>query len=255
MVNLKSAAWDSIGDLFWEKGRKSARPSEYELEVFINNIEPGQRVCVIGASTKELVESLVNIGAQVTVYDFSRGMCESLRAAISNPNVVIKQLDICSPLDYKLNGSQDFVLNDRLINRFNAHEALNALHNMNLLTGGIGEVRASIKLGFYPMDLRMIKLGRERGTLNDFFNQDNRTIDFSAAGNILEEALVKHGDINAEILLDWYRGRASEKRFEHDDVIDMVSQVTLPNGEQLKVEKVEAFPDAISTNLYYIRAK
>ena len=253
MTNTKAQAWDKIGNLFWEKGRKSAKPSDYELDQFTNQIQSGDRVCVVGASTKELVALLQDIGAKVTVYDFSQGMCNSLRAAVPDPEVVIEQLDIVVPLDAEMIGSQDFVLNDRLVNRFTMKEAINALHNMCALAQG-GEVRASIKLGFYPMDHKMIQLGRERGTLADFFDEENRTIDFSKAGTILDDALHAHGEIDPNILLEWYRGRAAEKRFEHEDIVALAQQMTLPNGSGVEIVGVCVFPDAISTNLYKFRA-
>lgn len=249
MSNTKAAAWDKIGNLFWEQGRKSAKPSAHEMGRFTQGIKSGDRVCVIGASTKELVCLLMDIGAKVTVYDFSIGMCNSLRTAIPDPEVVIEQLDIVAPLDASRIGSQDYVLNDRLINRFTAKEAKSALHNMCALAPA-GEVRASIKLGHYPMDLKMIELGKKRGTVEDFFDEKTRTIDFSKAGTVLDDALVAHGDIDAELLLDWYRGRAAEKRFDHDDIVTLAKNITLPNGKVISIVAVHDFPDAISTNLY-----
>lgn len=249
MSNTKAAAWDKIGNLFWEKGRTSAKPSGYEMDLFIRDIQSGDRVCVIGASTKELVCLLVDRGAQVTVYDFSNGMCQSLRESVSDPKIAIEQLDIVAPMDTDLIGSQDYVLNDRLINRFNASEATSALHNMCALAQE-GHVRASIKLGLYPMDEKMLALGKERGTLADFWNEASSTIDFSKAGNVLDDALLSHGEIDPKILLDWYRGRAAEKRFEHREIEDLAGQVTLPNGRKVHIAGVHDFPDAIQTNLY-----
>jgi hypothetical protein len=253
MSNTKAAAWDKIGNLFWEKGRTSAKPSSYEMDLFTRDINPGDRVCVVGASTKELVCLLMNLDAQVTVYDFSKGMCNSLREAIPSPSVTIEQLDIVAPLDADLIGSQKYVLNDRLINRFSADEATRALYNMCALAQD-GEVRASIKRGFYPMDEKMIALGKERGTLADFFDETTRTINFAKAGTVLDDALLAHGDIDPEILLDWYRGRAAEKRFEHEEIVALGEQVTLPNGNGVKIFGVHDFPDAIRTSLYDFRA-
>lgn len=254
MYNSKAAAWDDIGSLFWEQGRKSAKPSSYELELFTKGIHPGDRVCVIGASTKDLICLLMDCGAKVTVFDFSQGMCASLRAAVPDPNVTIEQLDISAPLSAEKISSQDFVLNDRLVNRFNAKEAVHALHNMCDLAD-TGEVRASIKLGFYPMDLKMIKLGKERGTLDSFFDSKTRTIDFSKAGSILDDALLEHGDIDASLLLEWYRGRASEKRFEHEDIVSLAAQITALRDKPIEIVSVYDFPDAISTNLYNFRVR
>jgi len=249
MSNTKAAAWDNIGSLFWEQGRNSAKPSAYEMDRFTQDIKLGDRVCVIGASTKELVCLLMELGAKVTVYDFSIGMCNSLRAAMPDSDVVIKQLDIVAPLDASLIGSQDYVLNDRLVNRFTAKEAKSALHNMCALTPA-GEVRASIKLGYYPMDLKMIELGKERDTLSEFFDEETQTIDFSKAGTVLNDALLAHGDIDANLLLDWYRGRAAEKRFDHADIVALAKNVSTPDGNAVSIVAVQDFPDAISTNLY-----
>ncbi len=254
MSNSKAFAWDKIGSLFWEQGRKSAKPSTYEMDLFTKGIQPGDRVCVIGATTKELACLLIERGTKVTVYDFSQGMCASLRDAISDPAVMIEQLDICAPMDTSKIASQDFVLNDRLVNRFDANESEKALNNMCAMAEK-GEVRASIKLGFYPMDLKMIELGKKRGTLDDFFDAQTRTIDFSNAGTVLDDALLEHGDIDANLLLEWYRGRAAEKRFEHEDIIMLASQITVPSGKPIEVVGVHDFPDAISTNLYNFRAK
>ena len=254
MTNSKARAWDKIGNLFWERGRKNARPSLFEMELFTRNIKPGDRACVIGASTKDLVCFLLEKGARVTVYDFSQGMCNSLRAAIADPAATIEQLDIVAPLDAEKIGSQDYVLNDRLVNRFTEKEAANALRNMCALAIN-GEVRASIKLGFYPMDHEMIRLGRVRGTLAEFFDEESRTIDFSRAGTVLDDALHAHGEIDPKLLLEWYRGRAAEKRFEHEDVIALAQRITLPNGAGVDIIGVHDFPDAISTSLYDFRVR
>lgn len=251
MSNTKAAAWDIIGSLFWEQGRKSAKPSQAELDLFSQGIAPGDRVCVVGASTKELVTLLMDRGARVTVYDFSQGMCASLAAALGNAPVpvTIRQLDITAPLDADLIGSQDFVLNDRLINRFTWPEAKSALTNMCALARD-GKVRASIKLGHYPMDLRMIELGEKRGTLDEFYDRDSRTIDFSRAGSVLEDALLPHGDMDPKLLLQWYRGRAAEKRFEDGDVAALAGATALPGGGRVRIAERAAFTDAGATTLY-----
>ncbi|WP_430246550.1 hypothetical protein ACQY1M_25060 (plasmid) [Neorhizobium sp. DAR64861/K0K2] len=254
MMNAKAAAWDKIGNLFWEQGRKSAKPSAHEMDLFTRNIHEGDRVAVIGASTKELVCHLIELKAQVSVYDFSHGMCDALRGAIPDPTVIIEQLDIVAPLDPSKIGSQDYVLNDRLINRFTAEEAAAALRNMCALAQA-GEVRASIKLGLYPMDQKMIEIGRREGNLNTFFDERSSTIDFSKAGTVLDQALLAHGDIDPDILLEWYRGRAAEKRFLYEDVVALKDQIRFPDGSALELSDVHDFPDAISTNLFCFRAR
>ncbi|MDR5859274.1 hypothetical protein FZZ93_03095 [Halomonas eurihalina] len=249
MLNTKADAWDIIGSLFWEQGRQSAKPSQPELELFTKGIGEGSRVCVVGASTKDLVDMLLDRGAEVTVYDFSQGMCSSLEQAMGTAPVTIRQLDITAPLDDELTGSYDYVLNDRLINRFTWAEAKSALMNMCTLAHD-GEVRASIKLGHYPMDLRMIAMGEERGTLASFYDRETRTIDFSRAGTVLDDALLPHGDIDPALLLEWYRGRAAEKRFEDEDVVSLATAIAPTNGKNAYIVGRDTFADAGDTTLF-----
>jgi hypothetical protein len=243
VVNSKVEAWDMIGDLFWEKGRKTAMPSDAEMKLFTNGIKSGDKVAVIGASTKYLVELLMEIGAIVTVYDFSKQMCDALKNALSFNAPKIEVLDITAQLNEELIGSQDYVLNDRLVNRFTWNESIKAVRNMMLLAIN-GEVRASILLGLYPMDERMIALGKERGTLEEFYDEKNKTMYFAKAGDVLKDALVPHGDIKPEILLQWYIHRKEEVRFDDSDVRRLVNNVELPNAFNMMVDRVESFPDA-----------
>ncbi|MCW7762564.1 class I SAM-dependent methyltransferase [Photorhabdus luminescens] len=252
MTNIKVAAWDIVGGLFWEQGRKSAKPSIKELEEFTNGIKRGDRVAVIGASTKELVERLIRMETKVTVYDFSRVMCDALREALT-PNLPnIEVLDITVPLEDALLGSFDFVLNDRLINRFTSEEAEEALTNMVLLAKD-GEVRTSIKLGSYPMDERMISLGKERGNLDDFYDSKTKTINFALAGDVLKDALLPHGDIDTEILLQWYQKRGVETRYSDADFQALVNGLSIGNGAQVTITNQTDFPDAKQTIMYTLK--
>lgn len=246
---MKADAWDVIGSLFWEVGRPSARPSEREVAEFLDGL-PGSCDCaVVGASTKELVEALVDRGHEVTVLDFSRRMCEDLEAALSEDACRILQLDITKPVPEEMRGTQAAVLADRLLNRFDLEEAAAALGGMAALLRPGGEIRTTVKLGFYPMDLRMFELGRERGCLARFYDSRSNTLDFNAAGGVLEDAVLPHGDIPRDLLLQWYRGRGVEKRFADSEVKSLPDQLD-GFGGQLHLTRADVVPDSPETTRY-----
>jgi hypothetical protein len=248
-TNLKSAAWDLVGGRFWESGRRTARPSTAEIEQMTRGIPAGARCVVVGASTRDLVVVLLGSGVKVTVLDFAERMRADLRAALPPGACPIYQHDITSAPPAQLAGTQDYVLSDRLINRFSETEGLPGLLGMAGLLAVGGEVRTSVKLGLYPMDERMIELGRRRGCLATFYDERQRVMNFAAAGEILQQALLPHGDIPAEILLDWYRGRGSEKRFDHEDVVELFANSATRRGA-LRLLSSELLPDAPATRLY-----
>ncbi|MFI5634131.1 hypothetical protein ACIA8E_33130 [Streptomyces sp. NPDC051664] len=247
--NAKAAAWDLIGSLFWESGRTTAKPSDEEIGLFLHGITAGARCTVVGASTKDLVEALLALGAEVTVVDFSERMCEDLRAALPDGSCRILRHDITQRAPEELRGTQQFVLNDRLVNRFSEVEARKGLEGMlDLLTDG-GQVRASIKLGLYPMDERMIANGTERGTLESFYDAGTKVIDFAAAGDVLSDSLLPHGGIDSELLLRWYRGRGREQRFDHEDIAALLTTVDV-EGRGLHLATATEFGQAPKTKMY-----
>lgn len=251
--NAKSAAWDLIGSLFWESGRTSAKPSDEEIGLFLADIPAGARCTVVGASTKDLVEALIALGARVTVLDFSERMCADLRDALPAGSCEVLQHDITRPAPVRLRATQDFVLNDRLVNRFGQHEARAGVEGMLDLLADGGQLRASIKLGLYPMDERMIAAGRERGTLDSFFDAETKVIDFAAAGDVLTDALLPHGVISPELLVRWYRGRGREQRFDHDDVVALVERAAI-GGRGLRLVSATEFGQAPHTRMYTAEA-
>jgi hypothetical protein len=247
---MKAEAWDAIGSLFWELGRSSARPSEREIDEFLADLPPGSPCAVIGASTKELIEAMIEAGHEVTVLDFSRRMCADLGSALGPGQCRIQKLDITRPVPEDLRATQAAVLSDRLLNRFGPAEAVDALAGMAALSAPGGEVRATVKLGFYPMDLRMISLGRERGCLERFYDPEERTLDFGAADGVLESAVLPHGEIPRDLLLRWYRGRGLEKRFDDAEIRALAEGL----GDSLRLEEAAAVPDSSETTMYRWRA-
>lgn len=241
-VNTKSAAWDHVGGLFWTKGRTSARPSRRELDRFCAGIEPGMRCIIVGASTRDLVESVREVTDNVLVLDFSPRMCADLANEL--PGCDIRVVDITQPVSTDLAESGHWILAERLINRFDTQEAIQGAQGMfSLLTVG-GRLRTSIKLGLYPMDEVMIEHGQSSGELGQFWDDATTTIDFSRAGDALSQGLLPHGSIERNVLQQWYVGRGREKRFNHSEVEELL----LSNGFTQLVS--EPLPDATDTTLY-----
>lgn len=250
--NRKAAAWDRVGGLFWTHGRETARPTQAEIDIFLADLPAGARIVVAGASTKDLVEAALARGLDVSVLDFSERMCADLRQALGErPD--IRVADITQAMPHDLVGVHDAVLSDRLINRFTREESVSALSGMLSLLRPGGTVRASIKMGLYPMDERMIEEGRRRGTLADFYDEATRTIDFQAARDVLEACLLPHGEIDRDILLEWYRGRGRESRFDDADIRELASRARA-GGLVLAPPRASAFPNAKETNYYVFDA-
>lgn len=254
ITNPKAAVWDLLGSRFWETGRPSARPSAREVAIFADGIEAGAACTVVGATTKNLVEALVERSSAVTVLDFSAGVAAALREAIRPERCTIRVHDITQPAPDDLRETQRYVLSDRLVNRFSEEEAIAGVRGMLDLLAPGGEIRASVKLGLYPMDERMIALGRERGCLPRFYDEERRVIDFRASGDVLRDALLPHGDIEPNLLLAWYRGRGKEQRFS-DEAVRQVFADARVGRRTLRLVSSERLPDAPLTRIYVARAE
>lgn len=225
----RAQAWDAIGDKFWKIGRDSARPNHQDLNTFLLDIPAGAKVAVIGASTKYLIEEAVNRGINVTVFDFSSVMLGDLEKVMGN-SVVYKNYDILTnPPDFYINGF-DFVLSDRLVNRFTKEEAVIVYSNMFKLINKTGIVCNTVKLGLYKMDKRLFEYADEHNLKKIFFDEKTNTINFKKAEPILNECIVEHGEIPKDILHFWYLGRGKESRFFEKDIYEIIG---LANGSFL----------------------
>lgn len=208
----KVEAWDQVGLAFWHLGRESAKPGPKCVEWFAQ--DGGSRCLVVGGTTIDLIERLAERGAQVCVLDFSRRVCQEAAEQVSLGVTVVHGDALDPPREVRELGSYDAVLCDTLINRFDSAEALAfARTSAGLLRSG-GRLRATVFEGRYPMDERMIDTGRAWGCLERFWEETTQTIDFARAGReMLEQALLPHGDLPRETLVQWYLGRGREKRF------------------------------------------
>jgi hypothetical protein len=250
--SAKARAWDRIGSLFWELGRPSARPTAREVELLLGagRTAADGPVAVIGASTRDLVLAAARI-TDLVIFDFSERMCADLMRELASQGVRrcrVHQMDITAPLPDEFRGRFALVASDRLINRFTEPECIAALTNMKSLLAEAGTVRASVKLGLYPMDYRMLETAAARGCATDFFDPDTCTFDYAAAGPILEESLVPHGEIPRDALLAWYGGRGAEKRYSAEDM-DRILAMISSGGERVSSLPM---PDAPGARLYVL---
>lgn len=250
----KAHAWDLVGGMFWRLGRVTARPSAQAVDQFLFGAGAACRVCVVGASTKNVVEAALARQASVTVIDFSGVMCRDLRHELPSPALTCHCADILGPPAAPLVGAFDVVVADRLINRMvHAECAVLFAHVCDLLRPG-GVARLSAKLGFYEMDRRLLDEGRRRGTIDRFFDQRTRTIDFSQAESELSSIRVEHGRIPSDVLLPWYVGRGRESRFELQDLHGAIGTARARRPD-LALESVQDLPDADGSVLLTLRRR
>jgi len=225
----KSKAWDLVGGLFWEKGRKSAKPSPNEINQFLE-VNHNAKICIIGASTRDLVEAALIKNLDVTVMDFSTEMCNALTKEFPNTTLKLDVVNILGTIPKEYFNRFDLIVSDRLLNRFTTIDAPSYFENIFTMLCEGGVSRTCVKMGFYEMDERLIAEGKDNGSLEDFFNDDTRTIDYSKAESSLEAIEITHGDISRDILLEWYKGRGKESRFDKPQVLHMIND-TLPEGQ------------------------
>lgn len=216
----KAAGWDAVGLDFWRRGRATAKPSLACIEWLCEDLQPGDRCLIVGGTTIQLIRRAVTVGLSVTVLDFSSRICREVEALVANTVDVVHG----NVLDPPALDRVDRLVCDTLLNRFDGAEATRFTRSAAELLRDGGQVRMTVKLGRYPMDERLLWLGRAAGTLNEFWDAGSNTVDFSKAGPLLEEALVAHGTLTRDELLTWYRARGREKRYERADLITLFNR-------------------------------
>jgi hypothetical protein len=213
---MKELAWDSVGLDFWKLGRRTAKPNEETIKWYLENVKSGDYVLVVGGTTIDLINSFVETGAHVYVADFSKRICNELKAYVPH-NVSICNVNILNP-PFEWLAKFDLVASDTLINRFDYTEAVIFEQNVrNILKIG-GMMKSTVKIGLYEMDYNLIRLAKKRGYSLSFWDAPSKTIDYSLAKEILYEGVLPHGDISKDVLISWYSNRGREKRFDVDDI-------------------------------------
>jgi SAM-dependent methyltransferase len=250
-LSAKSVAWDKIGKLFWQLGRKTAKPSPTEIGLFLDSA-PGNRVCIVGASTRDLAEAALDRGFDLVVLDFSPVMCRDLRQEFAGQKLRVEQGDIQAPPAHLLEEGFDLVVSDRLVNRFDLLSAPACIRgHLDLLRPG-GEARLSVKLGLYDMDALIIDEAERQGLSDQIFDAEKQTIDYSQARSVLQNVPVSHGDIPREALIEWYVGRGREARFERLQLEQIAGTVCKDKADPMPTIE---FPDAPGTVLISAKSK
>ncbi len=249
--DAKSQGWDIINEKFWKIGRKTGKPSIREIEMYLENVPSNSECLVIGSSTRDLIVRALSKGINITVVDFSASSIKKLKEDLEDNNLIERcrliNADILSQPNKSLISKFDFVFADRLINRFTYDQIEGFFTNISSVLKNKGEFITAIKPNFYPMDLAMIQLGKNKNTLENFYDENTRTINFSNATEELREIVFPHGEIPKTVLLKWYYFRGKESRFLDEDILNM--QVI--NGKKIfDLISVVPMPDAKGTNLY-----
>jgi len=247
IMNPKAAAWDSVGGLFWKEGRQNAKPSDKMINKFLEGILAGQSCLIIGASTKSLIEEALSRNIKITVIDFSKKMCEDLAQEIGVKNVNILVHDALTHPPSLLKNNQQFIISDRLVNRFSQSETSIFFNNIKHYLCEHAELRTTIKMGLYEIDNALIEEGKSRGTVKNFYNEKEGWIDFSLAADELTTSVTPHGTISRDILINWYQKRAREARFNPLDI----QQILLRNNFKIFNEELID----LTTNTYFYKAK
>jgi hypothetical protein len=250
LANPKAGAWDAIGASYWNAGY-SGGPSARDIDRYLEDVEPGAPLAVLGASTLHLIAGAIDRGASVTVLDFSAGMRAALRDELAGRPCRIVAQDITREVPEALAGRFRLVLADRLLNRFVEPELRAALRQLLRLLDDGGQIRTSIRLGLYQRDLPLIEEGRRRGVLDRFYDESTGVIDYGAAGDLLEQVLPAHGDIPRDVLLTFYRLRGPEQRLGAGDLRRYLAETT-DGSRGLRVAAVRPFADAADDDLYVL---
>jgi hypothetical protein len=221
MSNPKSGAWDLIGSDYWAASYNGG-PVGADVAAFLEGVDASTAVAVVGASTVHLIRAALGRGASVTVLDFAEGQRVALQKASEQwpggERCVVEPYDATEPTPAPLRRRFDLVLADRLVNRFTDAEALAGVPGLLSLAVPGGKLRTTIRLGLYERDRLLLTAAEAEGRAGEFFDADLMEIDYGKAGDLLDRAMPKHGDIPRETLLDFYRLRGPEKRMTEADV-------------------------------------
>lgn len=212
--NPKARAWDAIGLKYYFLGRRTGKPSRGTIRWFTAGLGPDARCLVAGGTSVGVIRAAVRSGCEVVVTDFSARVCAELRRELE-PAVTIVERDVLAPAPEWV-GAFTHLVCDALINRFDDGEAARFERQAAGVLRPGGVLRATVKLGHYPMDLRLMALAPDGETA--FWDERTRTIDYGLIGDLLERGYARHGGIARDDLLAWYRHRGREKRYEVEDL-------------------------------------
>lgn len=250
VCNPKAEAWRNIGSSFWNSTDVEGRPSEEEIEIYCNGISAEHQVLIIGASTFFLIKRLVDLGASVTVLDFSHVMVDALRLDIAADNLTVHVCDVTSSEMTNHYSNYDFLIADRLINRFSENEFKLAIQNFKNMIAKFGEIRLGVKIGLYDLDEKIIEELKKKNKESLFLKSESLEVNYSKIPNELSLNIFPHGDQPMDVIIDWYLKRGVEKRYTPESLIKLSEEF---GG--LHVRKNIKFSQTVNTHLFVLESK
>lgn len=245
-TNVKSAAWDLMGERFWTEIDEGGRPSKKEIDLYLDGVNEGHAVCVVGASMYFLIKQVVELDASVTVVDFSPKMCADLERSLEGRAKVVCH-DILFPAPSALQGRFDYVISDRIVNRFTHDELSRAAKTFFSFLASDGVLRLGVKLGLEGIDKQLMDAAKKHNVqIDGFWNESTATIDYSAARELLEKVEFDYGDVPRDIILKWFDQRGRESRYTEEEVIAGLKA----DGREFRTTNVVDFPDTPATKVF-----
>lgn len=249
--NPKSIAWNIIGSDFWKLGAENIKPNKKAIEIYLSCIKPKDACCIIGASSFDLIRQAINLNLDVTVIDFSERMCTDLEKALGrSDNIQIVLHDILCPPPSQFKNYFDFIITDRLINRFDTFETNNFLNSIANYLSKEGELRTIIRIGQYAIDTKLKDYQRQNNYVTStIYDKTSDTIDFASARDIIEKITLTNGTISLDVLRGWYAHRGKETRYSEQSIENIFSLELTNKKNYLIREKIELTGDIKS--MYY----
>lgn len=219
----KQLAWSLLGGQYWNRGYYGG-PSEPDIAKFLAGISREQTVMIAGASTIQLIQQAKKIASQVGVLDFAQVMIDDLRAETVHDAQACYLMDLTSEGNLHI-GAFDYLLADRLINRFAACHLEQVMKNIRCLLSTSGEARLSVRIGLYQRDLKIIERLQAQRESKAFFNPVTWEVNYyDVCPIILQEVLPEYGEIERDKIVNHFMLRGLEKRFRPGEFEDMVER-------------------------------
>ncbi|THK33383.1 hypothetical protein EHS39_36795 [Ensifer sp. MPMI2T] len=181
------------------------------------------------------------MGAAVTVVDFSQRMCDDLDHALEGRVAVIRH-DILREAPNELVGIFDYVISDRIVNRFTHDEFLYASKTLASFLAPGGCLGLGVKLGLETIDQQLMAAAKANNVqTSDFWDAGTSTIDYTAARSLLEKVDFDYGVVPREVILNWFDQRGREGRYSEADVGSVF---------RWRAFKTMEFPDTPATKVF-----
>ena len=226
ITNAKAAAWDGLGSSYWNRNYDGG-PTPAACAQYLEGLNAGGRVLLVGASTIALARAVLDAGAGLVVADFSAVMLAELERLLPDRAELV-QSDVTRG-DARFDDTFDLVIADRLVNRFVRAELHSALRTLSAAVRPGGTMRLSYRLGLYERDRAVLTEAARRGQLAAVFDETELDVDYSAAAEWLGTVLPPHGDIPMGALVDFYVARGREHRIRPGELDELTARAVPPD--------------------------